>query len=50
MLFGIAFLVMAGVDNPPLGGIAAYAAGGGLQFASQAWLLARRRRQVTRAT
>jgi uncharacterized membrane protein HdeD (DUF308 family) len=34
-LFGIAFLAMAGMDNPPLRMIAAYAFGGGLEFVSR---------------
>jgi hypothetical protein len=34
-LFGIAFLAMAGADNPPLRMIAAYAFGGGLEFVSR---------------
>jgi hypothetical protein len=44
---GIAFLVMSGRNDPPLRMIAAYAAGGGLEFVIQAWLLARRRRLAT---
>jgi uncharacterized membrane protein HdeD (DUF308 family) len=49
-LFGIAFLAMAGADNPPLRMIAAYAFGGGLEFAIQAWLLARRTPRAVAAT
>jgi uncharacterized membrane protein HdeD (DUF308 family) len=43
---GISFLVMSGGSNPPLRMIAVYAATGGLEFAIQAWLLARRRHQA----
>jgi uncharacterized membrane protein HdeD (DUF308 family) len=49
-LLGIAFVVMAGGDDPKLGMIAVYAAGGGIEFAIQAWLLARRRQQIAVAT
>jgi uncharacterized membrane protein HdeD (DUF308 family) len=45
-LFGIAFLVMSGADDPTLRMIAAYAAGGGVEFAIQAWLLTRSHRVV----
>jgi uncharacterized membrane protein HdeD (DUF308 family) len=41
-IFGIAFLVMSGSDDPELRMIAFYAAGGGVEFAIQAWLLSRR--------
>jgi uncharacterized membrane protein HdeD (DUF308 family) len=41
--FGIAFLVMSGAADPKLEMIAVYAAGGGIEFVIQAWLLARRR-------
>jgi uncharacterized membrane protein HdeD (DUF308 family) len=41
-VFGIAFLVMSGSDDPNLRMVAVYAAGGGLEFVIQAWLLARR--------
>ena len=45
-IFGIYFLVMSGSNDPRLRMIAAYAAGGGLEFVIQAWLLARRRRSA----
>jgi uncharacterized membrane protein HdeD (DUF308 family) len=48
--FGIAFLVMAGSDDPKLEMIALYAAGGGVEFVIQAWLLARRTHGVAVAT
>jgi uncharacterized membrane protein HdeD (DUF308 family) len=44
--FGISFLIMAGGADPNLRMIAFYAAGGGVEFAIQAWLLARRSDQV----
>jgi uncharacterized membrane protein HdeD (DUF308 family) len=49
-IFGIAFLVMSGSDDPELRMIAVYAAGGGVEFAIQAWLLARRPHRVAEAT
>jgi uncharacterized membrane protein HdeD (DUF308 family) len=49
-LFGIAFIVMSGADDPTLRMIAVYAAGGGVEFAIQAWLLARRSHRVAPAT
>jgi hypothetical protein len=49
-LFGIAFLVMAGAADPNLRMIAFYAAGGGVEFAVQAWLLGRRSPRVATAT
>jgi uncharacterized membrane protein HdeD (DUF308 family) len=49
-LFGIAFLVMAGANNPKLEMIAFFAAGGGVEFVIQAWLLARRTHGVAEAT
>jgi uncharacterized membrane protein HdeD (DUF308 family) len=48
--FGIAFLVMAGSSDPKLEMIALYAAGGGVEFVIQAWLLARRTHGVAVAT
>jgi uncharacterized membrane protein HdeD (DUF308 family) len=48
--FGIAFLVMSGGADPMLEMIAVYAAGGGVEFVIQAWLLARRTHQVAVAT
>jgi uncharacterized membrane protein HdeD (DUF308 family) len=49
-LFGIAFLVMSGSDDPELRMVAFYAAGGGVEFVIQAWLLARRTDRVAVAT
>ena len=49
-LFGIAFLVMAGSNDPMLEMIAIYAATGGLDFIIQAWLLTRRTHRVAEAT
>jgi uncharacterized membrane protein HdeD (DUF308 family) len=49
-LFGISFLVMAGANDPKLEMIAFYAAGGGVEFVIQAWLLARRTHRVAEAT
>jgi uncharacterized membrane protein HdeD (DUF308 family) len=48
--FGIAFLVMSGGADPMLEMIAVYAAGGGIEFVIQAWLLARRTHRVAVAT
>lgn len=47
-LFGIAFVVMAGTDDPKLRMVAVYAATGSVDFVIQAWLLGRRRRLATR--
>ena len=44
--FGIAFLVAATGTDPMLNALAIYAAGGGIDFVVQAWLLARRRRHL----
>jgi uncharacterized membrane protein HdeD (DUF308 family) len=45
--FGIAFVLAAvAADDPELSMLAIYAAGGGIDFVVQAWLLARRRRRV----
>jgi uncharacterized membrane protein HdeD (DUF308 family) len=49
-LLGISFVIMAGGDDPPLRMIAVYAAAGGVEFAIQAWLLARRRQEPAVAT
>jgi uncharacterized membrane protein HdeD (DUF308 family) len=49
-IFGIAFLVMAGSDDPKLEMVAVYAATGGVDFIIQAWLLARRTHRVAEAT
>ena len=46
-IFGVAFLLMSGGDDPNLRMIAFFAAGGGVEFVIQAWLLARRTRQVS---
>jgi uncharacterized membrane protein HdeD (DUF308 family) len=45
-LFGISFVVMAAADDPNLRMIAIYAAGGGVEFVIQAWLLAHRTHPV----
>jgi uncharacterized membrane protein HdeD (DUF308 family) len=49
-IWGIVFLVMSGSDDPELRMIAVYAAGGGVEFVIQAWLLARRTHEVAEAT
>jgi hypothetical protein len=49
-LWGVAFLAMAGSDDPNLRMIAIYAAGGGVEFVIQALLLARRSQRVAAAT
>jgi uncharacterized membrane protein HdeD (DUF308 family) len=49
-VFGVAFLIMSGGTNPKLEMIAVYAAGGGVEFVIQAWLLARRTHGVAVAT
>jgi uncharacterized membrane protein HdeD (DUF308 family) len=49
-IWGIVFLVASGSDDPPLRMIAVYAAGGGVEFVIQAWLLARRTHDVAEAT
>jgi uncharacterized membrane protein HdeD (DUF308 family) len=49
-IFGIAFLVMSGSDDPELRMIAFFAAGGGVEFVIQAWLIARRTHRVAEAT
>ena len=43
--FGIAFVNASTGADPMLNMLAIYAAGGGIDFAVQAWLLARRRRR-----
>jgi uncharacterized membrane protein HdeD (DUF308 family) len=48
-IFGVAFVLMSGGDDPNLRMIAVFAAGGGVEFVIQAWLLARRTRQVSGA-
>jgi uncharacterized membrane protein HdeD (DUF308 family) len=49
-IFGVAFLVMSGSDDPELRMVAFYAGGGGVEFVIQAWLLARRTDRVAEAT
>ena len=49
-IFGIAFLAMAGRDDPKVSMIALYAATGGVEFIIQAWLLARRLHRASVAT
>jgi uncharacterized membrane protein HdeD (DUF308 family) len=44
VLFGLAYLIAATGDDPNLRMLAFYAAGGGIEFIIQAWLLERRRR------
>jgi uncharacterized membrane protein HdeD (DUF308 family) len=44
--FGIAFVIASTGTDPELSMLAIYAAGGGIDFAVQAWLLARRRRRL----
>jgi uncharacterized membrane protein HdeD (DUF308 family) len=48
--FGVAFLIMSGAADPKLEMLALYAAGGGIEFVIQAWLLGRRTQQVAVAT
>jgi uncharacterized membrane protein HdeD (DUF308 family) len=45
-LAGVAYLLAARGDDPMLRMLSFYAAGGGVEFAVQAWLLARRRRRM----
>lgn len=49
-LWGIAFLVMSGSNNPALRMIGVYAATGGGEFVLQAWLLTRRTHRMAEAT
>jgi hypothetical protein len=42
--FGIAYIIASTSADPMLNMLAIYAAGGGIDFVVQAWLLARRRR------
>jgi uncharacterized membrane protein HdeD (DUF308 family) len=44
--FGTAFLIASTGADPQLNMLAIYAAGGGIDFVVQAWLLARRRRRL----
>ena len=46
VVFGIAFLLAAAGGAPTLSRLVIYTASGGADFVIQAWLLARRRRQV----
>ena len=43
--FGVAFVIASARTGPMLNMLAIYAAGGGIDFIVQAWLLARRRRR-----
>ena len=45
--FGIAYIIASTSADPMLSMLAIYAAGGGIDFVVQAWLLARRRRRLT---
>ena len=47
--FGIAYIIASTGADPMLNKIAIYAAGGGIDFVVQAWLLARRRRHLAAA-
>jgi uncharacterized membrane protein HdeD (DUF308 family) len=47
--FGIAFVIASTGTDPMLNMLAIYAAGGGIDFVVQAWLLARRGRRVATA-
>jgi uncharacterized membrane protein HdeD (DUF308 family) len=47
--FGIAFVIASTRTDPELSMLAIYAAGGGIDFLVQAWLLARRRRHLAAA-
>ena len=44
--FGIAYVIASTSADPALSKLAIYAAGGGIDFVVQAWLLARRRRRL----
>lgn len=44
--FGIAYVIASTGKDPMLNMLAIYAAGGGIDFVVQAWLLARRRRRL----
>ena len=50
VIFGIAFLIASTGTDPMQNMLAAYAAGGGIDFAVEAWLLARRRRRMAIAS
>jgi uncharacterized membrane protein HdeD (DUF308 family) len=45
--FGIAYVIASTAADPMLNMLAIYAAGGGIDFIVQAWLLARRRRRLS---
>jgi uncharacterized membrane protein HdeD (DUF308 family) len=47
--FGIAYIIASSGTDPMLNMLAIYAAGGGIDFLVQAWLLARRRRHLATA-
>jgi uncharacterized membrane protein HdeD (DUF308 family) len=47
--FGIAYVMASTGTDPQLSMLAIYAAGGGIDFVVQAWLLARRRRRLAAA-
>jgi uncharacterized membrane protein HdeD (DUF308 family) len=47
--FGIAYVIASTGTDPMLNMLAIYAAGGGIDFLVQAWLLARRRRRLATA-
>jgi uncharacterized membrane protein HdeD (DUF308 family) len=47
--FGTAYIIASTGTDPQLSMLAFYAAGGGIEFVIQAWLLARRRRRVATA-
>jgi uncharacterized membrane protein HdeD (DUF308 family) len=44
--FGVAYIIASTGTDPMLNMLAIYAAGGGIDFVVQAWLLARRRRRL----
>src|SRR5215470_19719357 len=46
VVFGIAFIIAAAGGHPMLNMVVVYAATGGVDFVIEAWLLARRRRQL----
>jgi uncharacterized membrane protein HdeD (DUF308 family) len=46
VIFGIAYVIASTGADPMLSMLAFYAAGGGIDFVVQAWLLARRRRRL----
>jgi uncharacterized membrane protein HdeD (DUF308 family) len=46
MVAGVAYVIASTGDNPKLNRLVLYTATGGVEFVIQAWLIARRRRQV----